>query len=125
MQREAGDDGVERFGIGEVLQRGGLEEVARGRVGVDRHDAVTGASERSREVTGAASHLEHASGDRRKMFMHERVELHLRRSAACHRSRLSLASVGAIGRSHREASAAAELATSAVAAVSTSAAVVS
>jgi hypothetical protein len=82
MQRQAGDDGVKRFAIGEVLQRGGPEEVAGGRVGVDRHDAVTGASERSREVTAAAPHLEHASGHRRKMGMHERVELHPRLSAA-------------------------------------------
>jgi hypothetical protein len=82
MQRQAGDDGVKRLGIREVLQRGGPEEVARGGVGVDRHDAVTRASERSREVTPATAHLEHASGHRRKMGMHERVELHPRLSAA-------------------------------------------
>ena len=125
MQRQAGDDGVERFGIAELLKRGGTEEVAHGRVGVDRHDAVTGASERPREVTAAAPHLEHPGGHRRKMRVHERVELHPRLSAACHRSRPSLASVGSIDRSHREASAVDELAASAVAAASTAAAVVS
>ena len=76
MQREASDDRVERIGVGELLKCGGPEEIAVGRVGIDRHDPVACACHRSREIAPPAPHVEHARRRRRKVLMDERVKTH-------------------------------------------------
>jgi hypothetical protein len=80
MERETGDDGVERVGVGELLQRRGAEEVARGRVGVDRHHVVSSFGEGARQVTAATAHLEHSSRRRGEVLSYERVQAHRRDS---------------------------------------------
>ena len=67
-----------RSGVGELLERNGLEDRALGRRWVDRGDPVTQLVQRSGEPAIAATDLEHPRGSRRQLSNHKLQGVHVR-----------------------------------------------
>ena len=61
VERHARNDRVEGPGLGEGLDRRPSEDVALGRLGIDRDDVVAGSRQRIRERALAATDLEYAA----------------------------------------------------------------
>ena len=76
MERADGDEGVERLGVGEVLERNGLEDVALRRVRVDRGDGEAPVCERSRQVAAAAPDLEDTGRPCWEVLLDEGLHVH-------------------------------------------------
>ena len=71
MKRSDRDDSVEAPRIGELLERDGLKDRARGCGGIDRDDLVTQLVQLSCEPAIAAPDLEHPRGPRRQLGCHK------------------------------------------------------
>jgi hypothetical protein len=77
VQRPARYHRVEALGVGELLERDGLEDRSRGRFRVDRGDAVAQVVQRSGEPAIAATDLEHPRRSRRQLRFGELEGIHL------------------------------------------------
>ena len=77
MQRAARDDRIKGSGIGEVLQRHGLEDLTLGRPRIDRADAVPEVGQSGGESAVPTADLEHACRRGRQMRLHECQDVHV------------------------------------------------
>ncbi len=75
VERHARDNRVEGLRLGEGLDRRPPEDVAVGRLGIDRDDVVAGSRQRIRERALAATDLEYAARRGRKLREYEVDEL--------------------------------------------------
>ena len=76
MERADGDEGIERLGVGEVLERNGLEDVALRGVRVDRGDGEAAVCEGSRQVAAAAPDLEDTGRPCWEVLLDEGLQVH-------------------------------------------------